>query len=92
MLTALVVVFTGSHPNDVGILRVDGQATDALGSVTIKNGLIGCASIRCFPNTTIRSRQVIFGFVVGVHGDVYNSTAGGRWTNHPKVHLVQNGF
>ena len=88
--TALVVVFTGSHPKDVGVFGIQGEAADALRAVTIKDGLVGGSSIGGFPDATVSRSEVIFRFVEGVHRDVNDSTAGGRRTDHPEIHLTQN--
>ena len=88
--TALVVVFAGSHPKDVGVFGIQGEAADALRAVTIENGLVGGSSVGGFPDAAVGGGQVIFRFVKGVYRDVDNPTAGSCRTDHSEIHLTQN--
>ena len=84
----MVVVFAGAHPQDVGVFGIQGETADALGSVAVKNRLVSGSAVGGFPNTAVGRRDVVLGFVQGIHRDVNDSAAGGCWTDHTEIHLT----
>ena len=72
---ALRLVFAGAEPDDVGVLGVDGDAAEGVGTALIEDGLKGDAAVGGLPKAAGGGGDVPGVAILGIDGDI-GDTAG----------------
>src|SRR5262249_52237830 len=66
---ALAVVLAGAYPDDVGVLRVQGDVADRVGALFVENGRPGGAGVLGLPDAAAGDRDIVVSAVGGVDGE-----------------------